>query len=475
MVRPRSGRGGTCDTAGIPFPLKRIGDVSSEHDILWGAATAAYQIEGAVNDDGRGASIWDTYSAIPGKTRDGDTGAVACDHYRRWEEDVALMKDLGFTAYRFSVAWPRIIPTGVGQVNPKGIEFYRRLAGTLRDEGIEPCATLYHWDAPQAIEDRGGWPSRETAKAFETYARVVFRELGDVVKHWATFNEPSSTSFVGHCNTTVAPGRREPPSAVAASDTILLAHGLAVRAFREGGYDGQIGIVLDVMPVQPATDSPADVAAAKRVELYMNHWWLRPVFAGQRPEPFSYWVERCPSQLTDEDLKIVSTPLDFLGWNYYMRFVIEEDLDDLLYQARVVKVPGGTYAPRDWEVYPDGVVEFLGWLRDNYWDGPVYITENGCSCGEVPDENGYVQDDERMEYIRAHVTKALEARRQGFDLRGYFVWSLMDNFEWRLGYSARMGIIRVDYPTQRRTVKKSGLWYARFIRTGRLDTEGLQN
>ncbi len=432
----------------------------------WGVATAAYQIEGAVHEGGRGESIWDRWSHIPGNTVNGDTGDVACDHFHRWPEDIELMKRAGVTAYRFSIAWPRVIPTGTGAVNPAGIGFYDRLVDALLEAEITPFPTLYHWDLPQVLEDDGGWPERRTAYAFADYATAVAEHLGDRVKHWWTINEPFCVADLGYRYGTKAPGRRSDHDALAAAHHVLLGHGLGVRAIKAVSSDAKVGIVANVDNHMPRSSHPADLRAAELAHAIYAGWYLDPVLRGEYPAAavnHHHWDQR---EVAPGDMEVISTPVDHHGVNYYTRQVHgDEGLDDLERPSPILEadLPRTTMG---WEVYPDGLRELLVRFNSEYDLPPVYVTENGAA---FPDEivDGAVRDVDRCEYLERHFTAAAEAVAAGVDLRGYFIWSLMDNYEWARGYEQRFGLVRVDYDTQERIPKDSYHWYASVIAAAR--------
>ena len=444
---------------------------------LWGAATAAYQIEGAANEGGRGTSIWDTFSHTPGKVLHGDTGDIACDHYHRIDEDLDLMASLGLRAYRFSVAWPRIQPAGSGPANKVGLNFYRRLVDGLLERGITPALTLYHWDLPQALQDRGGWTSRETGERFAEYATIVYEELADVVPYWITLNEPWVSAWLGHGVGLHAPGKQDPNAALAATHHLLLGHGLALEAMRRAGGDARIGITLNLSPVRPASAEPADAEAARRVDGNANRLYLDPLFRGAYPDDVlrHYRAVSDFSFVRDGDLEKISQPLDFLGVNFYMRHTVRDEAGGgasrLRTAMRFADLGAETVLPEGiettamgWPVEPDGLTELLVRLDEEYTKLPIYITESGAAFHDYADPEGVVNDEERVAYLDAHFRAAREATERGVDLRGYFVWSLLDNFEWAEGYSKRFGLIHVDYPTQRRTPKASARWYREVIR-----------
>ncbi|WP_175410888.1 GH1 family beta-glucosidase [Streptomyces sp. TRM64462] len=446
----------------------------------WGTATASYQIEGAAAEDGRAPSIWDTFSRTPGKVRNGDTGDIAADHYHRMSEDVALMKDLGVTDYRFSVAWPRVQPTGRGPAVQKGLDFYRRLVDELRAAGIRPVATLYHWDLPQELESPspggsapgGGWPRRETAERFAEYAGIVADALGDRVATWTTLNEPWCAAFLGYASGVHAPGRTEPAASLRAAHHLNLAHGLAVRALRAAlPADAEVSLTLNPHAVRALTDAEADRDAARRIDALGNRVFLDPVFHGRLPEDLvadtaglTDW-----SFVRDGDLEIASERIDSLGINYYAPTVVAAGTHDgpspwpgAEEHVRFEPAPGPRTA-MDWPVDADGLYELLTRLRDGLPDVPLVITENGAAYDDYADPEGAVHDPERVAYLHQHLAAVHRALAAGVDVRGYFLWSLLDNFEWAYGYSKRFGIVHVDFASQRRTPKDSARWYADVI------------
>jgi beta-glucosidase len=425
----------------------------------WGAATASYQIEGAADADGRRESIWDRFSHTPGRVTGGDTGDVACDHYHRFREDVALMADLGLNAYRFSVSWPRVIPAGVGPVNEPGLDFYERLVDELLARGIEPLATLYHWDLPQALEDAGGWPARSTAEAFAAYAGVVSRRLGDRVDRIATLNEPFIVSDHGYRTGEHAPGRTEPRAALAAAHHLLLGHGLAARAIRAEAPRALVGIALNLEPKHPASPHPLDLEAAAIAHDQLNRWFLDPIVGRGYPDHGARAWEWDRGEILDGDLAVVAEPIDFLGVNYYSRSLVRSPL---LSPATTPTEPERT--GMGWEVYPDGLVECLEFVASRTGDLPIYVTENGAAY--PLDQRDPTRDPERVRFLHRHLAAALTALERGVSLRGYFVWSLLDNFEWAHGYGPRFGIVHVDYETLERRVKDSGRFWASVGRDG---------
>jgi beta-glucosidase len=438
-------------------------------DFRWGAATAAYQIEGAVAEDGRSPSIWDTFCRVPGAIDNGDTGDVACDHYHRWPEDIGLMRRLGLDSYRFSIAWPRVLPEGTGRVNAAGIDFYDRLVDSLLDAGVTPFPTLYHWDLPQVLQDRGGWPVRETAYAFAEFASVVGERLGDRVTDWFTINEPLCSAWIGHLEGTMAPGIKDLSLAIPASHHLLLGHGLATAALRAAAPGPvRTGAVLNLSPCEPATDTDtdADVAAAVRADGHTNRWWLDPLYGRGYPADMIevYGIE---PPVRDGDLETIAAPMDHFGLNYYFRQVVTDDPTGDPPFARMVSVPDWTLTAMGWEVYADGLEQLLVRLSDEYGVRRIYVTENGSAWPDEIEPDGNVEDKDRIAYLEQHLEACLRAARHGAPVAGYFAWSLMDNFEWAYGYAKRFGLVHIDYETQRRTIKASGYRYADIIRTHR--------
>lgn len=432
----------------------------------WGAATASYQIEGAWRDDGKGESIWDRFSHTPGKVLGGDNGDVACDHYHRWRDDIEIMKDLGLKAYRFSVAWPRVRPNGTGKMNRAGLDFYSRLVDGLLAAGIQPYVTLYHWDLPQALQDRGGWPARDTAMAFAEYAEAVARTLGDRVKDWITLNEPWVSAFVGHYMGEHAPGHRDPNEAVHASHHLLLGHGLATPLIRRDSPGCRVGITLNLSPQWPASPSEADNQAAQQADGSLNRWFLDSICGRNYPEDM---VDLYRHQgvvwdfIQPGDLDIIAAPLDFLGVNYYTRGIARStEVPEAKNERRMV-FPNPNPTAMGWEVYPEGLYEILTRLHKDYGFAALYITESGAAYPDHMGADGKVRDPLRKSYLREHFNSAARAVADGVPLRGYFVWSLLDNFEWAYGYARRFGIVYVDFATQVRTPKESALWYRRVI------------
>ena len=432
---------------------------------LWGAATSAYQIEGSPLADGAGASNWHRFAHTPGMTANGETGDVACDHYRRMPEDVALMRRLGLTAYRFSLAWGRVLPEGTGRVNAAGLAFYDRLVDQLLAAGIAPNATLFHWDLPAALEDRGGWLNRDIAEWFAAYADTVVRRLGDRVAMWATLNEPWVVTDGGYLHGTLAPGHRSPYETPIASHNLLRAHGLGLRAIRAAG-GRQAGLVVNLEPKYPASDRPEDLAATRRAEAYMNRQYLDPVFLGSYPAELAEIYGDAWPEFPVADFDVIRAPLDFLGVNYYTRAVHRHHPPAWPVGAARVRQPQHTYTSMDWEVYPQAFTDVLLWVKARYGDCPLHITENGSAFYDPPTVEGEeLADPLRVAYLRDHLRALRRAIAAGVDVRGYFAWSLLDNFEWSAGYAKRFGLIHVDFATQRRTLKASARLYAEVIRT----------
>ncbi|WP_208905818.1 GH1 family beta-glucosidase [Streptomyces melanosporofaciens] len=436
------------------------------HDFLWGTATSAYQIEGAAAEDGRSPSIWDTFSHTPGKIAGDDHGDVACDHYHRWRSDIGLMKRLGTNAYRLSIAWPRVMPGGDGPVNVKGLAFYDELIDGLLEAGITPSVTLYHWDLPQVLQDRGGWPVRDTAEHFAAYASVVADRLGDRVHHWTTLNEPLCSAWIGHLEGVMAPGLTDLTAAVRASYHLLLGHGLAAQAIRAAAPDAELGIVNNLNTVEAASDRPEDLAAARRMDGHTNRWWLDPVhgrgFPADMREVYGVKLPERPG-----DLETIAAPLDWLGLNYYFPATVTDDPTGPAPHARAVRRPDVPRTGMDWEIDATGIETLLLRLTGEYGARKLYVTENGCAYPDVVRPDGTIDDPERQDYLVQHLAACASAARKGAPLAGYFAWSLLDNFEWAYGYDKRFGLVHVDYGTQTRTIKGSGHRYAEIIRDHR--------
>src|SRR5262245_45422453 len=441
---------------------------------LWGTATASYQIEGGVDEGGRGESIWDRFAHTPGRILNGDTGDVACDHYHRYDEDVALMSELGLNAYRFSLAWPRLQPGGSGPLSGAGLAFYESLIDELLAAGIRPWVTLYHWDLPQALEDAGGWPERDTALRFADFAAAVHERLADRVSDWTTLNEPWCSAFLGYASGVHAPGRVEPAASVAAAHHLLLGHGMAVAAMRSARPEQRFGITLNLYPVTTISDDADDRDAARRVDGICNRIFLDPVLRGSYPDDVRADLEPIGGSdfIADGDAATIAAPIDFLGVNYYSRHVVRaarQDRDDAgarrdpawVGAADVEKVDTGRPKTRmGWEIDPTGLLDVLHRLAREYDAPPLYVTENGAAFADEVTPDGEVHDAARVDYLDGHFRAAEQAIDDGVDLRGYFVWSLIDNFEWSWGFDRRFGVVHVDFATQQRTIKDSGRWLA---------------
>lgn len=445
-----------------------------ERDFLWGAATSAYQIEGAAHEDGRGDSIWDRFCRLAGTIADGSSGETACDHYHRFRDDVALMKTLGLQAYRFSISWPRVIPDGVGRVNQAGLDYYRRLVDALREAGIRPFATLYHWDLPDALQDRwGGWLGRDTAKAFAQYASVVSAAL-DGVDAWITLNEPWVSSWLGYGWGSHPPGYRSLDLGMQAAHHLLLAHGLAVPALRANAPSSEVGITLNFSPIASASDDPMDVQAARAADINVNASFLGPLFGVGYDELVLQPVSHVLLRRHADDMPVIREPIDFLGVNYYTRFLLRHQAHGPNPFGEYVDVPGAQRTAMGWEVYPDGLYDTLQRVHHISPGIKMYVTENGAAFPDTVSADGHVHDPDRIAYLEQHVAQVKRAMDDGMSIAGYFVWSLLDNFEWTEGYRPRFGIVYVDFETQRRIVKDSGWWYANLIRSASRTREGLR-
>ena len=442
--------------------MARLGFPQGFH---WGAATASYQIEGAWNEDGKGESVWDRFAHTPGTIKNGDTGDRACDHYHRYAEDVALMRAMNLTSYRFSIAWPRIQPAGRGPANPKGLDFYRRLVDELLAAGIRPFPTLYHWDLPQALEEAGGWPVRDTAGRFADYAERVVKALGDRVSDWMILNEPNVFTACGYLLGIHAPGRRSLPDFLRAMHTVNLAHGQAFRAMRAARGDLRIGTAFNFADCQPMTDSEADADAAERWHAFVNETFLSPALRGRYPACFRDGSAPLDAMgVREGDLETARAPLDFVGVNLYTRALIEDVPGDPNLGARPALPFGRDEGPRTefgWEVWPDALYNVLVRIACDYDDPLLEVTENGCSYGDAPDARGVVNDSRRIDFHRGYLEAVHRAIADGADVRGYHVWSLIDNFEWAEGFQQRFGLVHVDFATCARTLKESGRWYGR--------------
>lgn len=436
---------------------------------LWGAATAAYQIEGAAREDGRGESIWDRFSHTPGKTVNGDTGDVACDHYHRWQEDIAVMRELGLDAYRFSTSWPRILPAGHGAINRAGLDFYNRLVDGLLEAGIDPWITLFHWDLPQALEDRGGWVNRDTIEAFAEYTDVLTRRVGDRVRNWITINEPWVVAHLGYNWGVMAPGRQDLKEALQVAHSLLVAHGRAADVVRANVPGSRVGITLNLSHVYPDSDRQEDLEAAHTVDGFSNRWFLDPVMKGEYPADMVQLFGGAAPEVDRHDFELITRPTDFLGINSYNPQYAKADAGHPM-GATVVEREG-EHTAMGWIVEPQGFEDLLVRVQNDYAPQAIYVTENGAAFEDPQPVAGRVADPRRTSYIRRHLLAAHRAIAQGTNLKGYFVWSLLDNFEWAFGYSKRFGITRVDYGTQERTIKDSGRFYAGVIEANSVPVE----
>ena len=441
---------------------------------LWGAATSAQQIEGGRHEGGRGESIWDRFAASPENIADGSNSDVACDHYRLWHKDLDLLKWLGLGAYRFSIAWPRIQPTGTGAANSSGLDFYDALVDGLLERGIQPFPTLFHWDLPQALQEAGGWANRDTAQAFVEYAEVIAHRLGDRVSHWVTHNEPWCVATLGHEEGCHAPGHKDPAEALRAAHHLLLSHGWATAAIRQAVPGAQIGIVNIHCPAHPATDSEADRDAARWFDGFFNRWYLDPVFKGSYPVDVindrvaaGHLAGPDLPFVQDGDLAAISTKQDFLGLNYYSRVVMQAGPDGK--PVEIKPVPKEELTDMGWEVYPQGLHESLLRVHRDFWPGKIFITENGAAYDYPPGSGGRIFDLKRITYLRGHFRAMHRAQAEGVPLQGYFLWSLLDNFEWGLGYEKRFGLFAVDAESQQRHPKDSAFWYRDVVAANAVD------
>jgi beta-glucosidase len=432
---------------------------------VWGAATSAYQIEGATSEDGRSEGIWDRFCTIPGAVRNGESGELACDFFHRYPEDVQLMRELGLDAFRFSVSWPRILPEGRGRVEARGLDFYDRLVDELLAAGIRPFVNLFHWDLPQRLEDEGGWPERATAEAFVELAEAVAARLGDRVGDWSTHNEPWCAAWLGYGLGIHAPGRRSKADALAAAHHLLLSHGWAVEAIRREARDPRVGIILDAWPAYPASEDPADAEAARGVEALRYRFFFDGVLRGTYPEDALERLSPIEPPVQDGDMAALAPTLDWLGVNNYSRTLVRANPSGG--EPLEVRAPEGRLTEMGWEVYPDGLYELLKWVHREYAPPVIYVTENGAAFADVRGHDGRVHDPERIEYLTGYLGAVGRALAEGVPVRGYFVWSLLDNFEWSLGYGPRFGLVYVDYPTLERVPKDSFFWFRDMIAANR--------
>ncbi len=440
-------------------------------DFKWGTATSSYQVEGAADQGGRSPSIWDEFSHRSGTIRNNENGDVACDHYHRWKDDIQLMKQLGYKAYRFSIAWPRVLPDGRGRINQQGLDFYNRIIDEMLQSDIEPFLTLYHWDIPTKL--KGAWLNRDSAYAFEEFSDVCARSFGDRVKTWMTINEPICASFLSYTWGHHAPGMADPYQGLVAAHHLLLSHGLAVKAIRAHYPDAEIGIALNPASIYPQTESSADKSLANQVETLHNHWFADPIYKGSYPvEAMHAYIRQgvlkseTPDFIEPGDMELISAPTDFLGINYYTRQVFHTDRPDSSAEISFKSnpAPAERQTEMGWEIYPQGLFDLLQKVNDTYHPAKILITENGASYSYAPDNFGKIEDTKRIEYIDMHLQVIARAIQAGIPVKGYFVWSFMDNFEWTHGYSQRFGLVYVDYKTQKRTPKASAYWYGKVIK-----------
>jgi beta-glucosidase len=437
---------------------------------LWGTAASAYQTEGATSEDGRGEGIWDRFCTLPGAVRNGETGEVACDFFHRYPEDVRLMRELGIDAFRLSVSWPRILPEGRGRIEPRGLDFYDRLVDALLGAGVRPFVNLFHWDLPQCLEDEGGWPVRSTAEAFVELAEAVAGRLGDRVRDWSTHNEPWCAAWLGYGQGIHAPGRQSSADAVAAAHHLLLSHGWAVEAVRREAQEPRVGIILDAVPAYPASDDPVDVAAARTADALRNRFFFDGALRGSYPDDALEQLAPIEPPVQDRDMAAVAQDLDWLGVNNYSRMLVRANPDGG--EPLEVRAPDGRLTEMGWEVYPTGLHDLLTHVHREYAPSALYVTENGAAFGDVRGHDGRVHDPERIEYLAGYLDAVGRAIAEGVPVKGYFVWSLLDNFEWSFGYGRRFGLVYVDYPTLERVPKDSFLWYRDLIAASRAAVAG---
>ena len=437
-------------------------------DFYWGTATAAYQVEGAWKEDGKGESVWDRFSHTVGKIKGAATGDVACDSYHLYKQDVALMKQLNLKSYRFSVAWPRIQPSGMGQANQNGLDYYKRVLDELHAANIRPLVTLYHWDLPQALEDKGGWPARETANYFTDYVNIVVKALGDRIDTWCIFNEPSIFTWLGYGTGVHAPGRTDWNAFLKATHVVNLAQGMAFRAIKAAYPKVEVSSAFNTAEAVPASNSEADKLAAERYAAFRNYWFVDPPLKGHYPEVLATDQVLATMDVRPRDMEIVKAPMDYLAINYYDRTMVSDNGDHGVMRQASHTGEQGPKTEFGWEVWPDGFYDLLTKVNAKYKPKAIEITENGCSYGDVPEENGQVPDERRTNFFRGYLGAVGRARKDGVPIRGYAAWSLMDNFEWGEGYTQRFGFVFVDFRTLKRTVKDSGKWYAQLAATGKL-------
>jgi len=449
-----------------------MGSIQFPDKFIWGVSASAYQIEGAWAEDGKGESIWDRFCHIPGNVANGDTGDVACDHYHRHKDDIAVMREMGIRFYRLSISWPRIQPSGKGKINRKGVKFYSDLINCLLENDIQPFVVLYHWDLPQALQNQGGWANRKTAEYFREYARIVFSEFRDRVKFWATILEPQVIAFNGNWMGDMAPGIRDFSTALEVSHNLMRGHGLAVREFRKMGLDGKIGIINYHPKAYPASDSREDHAATSRYDGAWCRWYLDAICHAHYPEDMTEWYQSkgvvLPSILED-DMDLISTPIDYMGINYYSSKWLKESKDFWPLMVENVRAPVEKFTMMDWAIYPSGFYDTLVRVSKNY-KNEIFVMENGGAFNDIVSEDGVVNDVDRIQFLQSHITAMHQAINDGADVKGYFIWSILDNFEWAYGYKMRFGLVYVDYKTQKRLIKRSGYWYRDVINRNGINT-----
>jgi beta-glucosidase len=433
-------------------------------DFLWGCATSSYQIEGAGREDGRVESIWDRFAATPGCVKDGSNGLVACDHYHRWPEDFDIAQDIGLNAYRFSIAWPRIYTGEHGKPNQKGLDFYSRLVDGMLERGLQPWATLYHWDLPQTLQDAGGWENRATVDAFVDFADAMTRTLGDRVKHWITHNEPWCTAIIGNYEGWHAPGNTSLKTALQVAHNVLVSHGKAAPVIRANVPDAQVGMAVSLHPLRAASSSPEDQAAKERHDGLRYRWFLDPLFGRGYPQATLDLVGDAAPHIEAGDLEAIAVKTDFMGVNYYFPEVVADDPSHAPFRVKVLAPTEGEITAMGWPVVPEGLAELLTRIENDYHPGPMYVTENGSAFDDTVGPDGEVDDVQRRDYLVRHLASLKTAIDNGVPVKGYFAWSLLDNFEWAEGYLKRFGLVHIDYETQQRRLKNSGKWYRAFLR-----------
>ncbi len=448
----------------LPYPIPELSKSEFPANFMWGCSTSSFQIEGAANEAGRVPSIWDTFAEQAGNIRDGSDARVACDHYHRWQEDLDIAQQMGLNSYRFSISWPRVISDVNGTINEAGLQFYSDLVDGMLARGLQPWATLYHWDLPQYLQEQGGWENRATVDAYLTFADVVSRRLGDRIKNWITHNEPWCTAMHGNWDGMHAPGKRDFRIALQVCHHVLLSHGLAVPLLRKNVSHAKVGIALSLHPLRPASTAPEDVEATRRHDGLRNRWFLDPLHGRGYPQDIWQLAGAAAPQVEQGDLEAIAAPLDFLGVNYYFPEVIQDAPDNPPLATRVVHDPNCERTAFGWEVAPQGMASLLRRIQRDYQPVPMYLTENGCTYDDVVEADGSIRDSKRRDYFIRHLAVLREVIKEGIDVRGYFAWSLIDNFEWAEGYLRRFGLVYIDFQTQQRTLKMSGHWYRDFLR-----------